>query len=126
MTDEVQKTLENFDQAEEMDILGAKYFKPLDNIEYRLTFKGVKGETGHPAWQLRQVKGRDEIMCAVLVVNVASIDGKPVTQEFSIWNPKLRAVFQTPCLNGDLLLKKYKYKQSGKPLTYSFFEDGVK
>jgi len=123
MTDDAQKTLENFDQAAEMDILGAKYFKPLDNLEYRLTFKAVNGEQQHPAWQLRQIPGRDNIMCAVLVVNVASINGKSVSQEWSIWNANLRKIMQTPCLNGDILTKKYKYKQSGKPLQYLFFED---
>jgi len=123
MTDEVQKTLENFDQAAEMDALGAKYFKPLDNIEYALSFKALNGETKHPAWQLRSLKGRDNIDCAVLVVNVASINGKPVSQEWSIWNPNLRKILQVPCLNGELLTKKYRYKQSGKPLQYMFFED---
>lgn len=122
MDDSEQRTLDSFDQAVEMDVLGAKYFKPLDNIDYELTFKAVQGELKHPAWQLRSLKGRDDINCAVLIVNVASINGKAVSQEWSIWNANLRKILQTPCLNGAILTKKYKYKQSGKPLTYMFFE----
>ena len=134
MTNENQKTLSNFDEAEKCDVANSLYFKPEVNIRYELTFGPLETEPdpNHPHYKLVEKDipdFNDKTKTArkvVLILQVASINGTKTSQEWSILSLGCRKALQEACQSGMLLKKKYAFKSAGegKNKTFSFSEIG--
>jgi hypothetical protein len=113
MAEEVQATLSGFEAADKMDDENSSFFKPLTNIKYELTFQPFLN--GKP-FEIRVLDGTDykdktkKVPTPVLVVRVASIDGKATDKEYSVWAKRGRQVFQGPCESGAITKKKFSFK----------------
>lgn len=135
MSDE-QRTLSNFAEAEKVDMVNSKYFKPEVNVPYELTFGNIKDspDAAHPHYKLVEKSIPDfnnpslKVKKVVLILQVESIDGTATSQEWSILSANLRKTLETPCTSGMLVKKKYRLKASGegKNKTYTFSEVGDK
>lgn len=126
-----QRTLENFDEADEADVLNSKFFKPLENLKYILTFS--KNEAGK-VYELYEKEMQDYndhskmVKKVILTVYVDSINGKSVSQSWDIFSPPLRKMMATHCTSGNLVAKKFEVKVMGKGQTrsYIFAEVGAR
>lgn len=121
-----------FEEAEKMDKLSSKFFKPETNIEYKLTFKSfVLVRKSVPCFD---DKSKSEIK-PVLKLIIDSLDGvkvrpdgTPLALSWEILSPKVRAAFDIYCRNGNILKKQFSFKQKGesKDRTYQVAELGDK
>jgi hypothetical protein len=131
MEDAKQRDLTSFEEAEKVAAANATWFKPETNISYVLTFKALPN--GKP-YQLVEKEMPDfndstkKVKKVALNLQVESINGDAVSQEWSILTPALIKAMQSACETGAILRKKYKYKSSGegKQKTHSFSEAGDK
>lgn len=129
-----QRTLSGFDEAKVVDENNSKFWKPATNKTYRLTFGDVKDspDQAHPSYKLIEKdvpdfkKPSTMVRKVVLILQLDSKDGQPVSQEWSIMAMKLIRQFELPCKTGALLKKKYvlSVEGEGKEKTYTLMEDG--
>lgn len=137
MSDDGQMRLfGDFEEAREADIVNSPYFKPETNTTYTLTFTNVKAEPDprHPHYKLGEKEVPDfndknvKVKKTVLILQVESVNGKQVSQEWSIMSKALRETMVLPCTTGSLLRKKYmlKVQGEGNKKTFAFAEAGEK
>lgn len=120
------------DEAEELDQLDNKFFKPETNIEYKLSFK---------EWKLirKEVPDFNEkskmVEKTVLKLVIDSLNGKktrpdgtPLEMIWEILSMKCRMAWDSYYRNGNIVKKTYSYKQKGesKNRTYHISEVGDK
>jgi hypothetical protein len=126
-----QRTLENFDEADELDTLNSKFFKPLENLSYVLTFSKNSEEKAYSLIE-KEMPDYNEptkmVPKVILTLNVDSINGKRVSQTWDIFSPVLRKMVAPHCTSGNLLLKKWQFKAMGKGTqrNYVFAEVGAR
>jgi hypothetical protein len=124
-----------FDDADELDLLNSKFFKPETNIRYELTFAPVgdvlqgQPEQGYEMVEKEVPDFNDKTKLTkrvVLKLKVSSINGKKVEQEWGVMAQKLRTLFKEACISGNILKKKYAFKSQGegREKTYSLTEIG--
>ena len=120
------------DEAEKLDQLDNKYFKPETNIEYKLSFS---------AWKLIRKKVPDfnnrekMVEKTVLKLNVDSLNGstkkpggEPLDMLWEILSMKCRMAWDAYYRNGNITKKIFSYKQKGEGTnrTYAISEVGDK
>jgi hypothetical protein len=132
--EEKQTTLGTFGEAEEKEQQNSRWFKAETNKVYTLTFTTVKEapDPRHPHYKIMEKEIPDFndktklVKKMVVILQVDSVNGKPVNQEWSIMPKALRGMVQLPCESSALLKKKYLLKTQGEgnKKTYSFVEAG--
>ena len=113
-----QKILSSFAQADEIDVMNSKFFSPLTNINYELTFAVAfeNPDPQHPHYRIEMKDFPDftdkskQVSRVVLDVFVDSVNGKKVRQSWGIVNPLLRKMLQPACENGNLTKKKCRMR----------------
>lgn len=122
---EIQKKL-TFEEAEKLDSMSAKYFKPETNIQYELSFSEVDGEgflLFRKDCQFKKDAPVEQKTC--LRLHVENINGnKPENEQgYQVWDItsiKLRTAFETYCKNGNILKKIFSFKQKGEGVSRTF------
>lgn len=125
MTEGQQTVLKDnmtFDEANEIDALSSKYFKPETNIQYELEFGVVSDGKPYRLCRKRMPKfGKKDEMedKTILELNVVKVNGKkPETEtgsmEWGILSSKLRSAFEPYCTNKNFMKKVYAFKQKGE------------
>jgi len=110
-----------FEQAEEVDMLNSKFFKPKTNIKYELGFglieKPDKTKAQYYLYEKMMPDYDDktkEVKKVSLDIKIVSINGVEVNQVWSVLSPKLRNLFATYCDSPNFLKKFYIYKSTGE------------
>ena len=97
------------DEASRLDVLDNKYFKPMVNVQYRLTFKSwemvrklIRDYNDHTKMEEKNV----------LILLVDSIDGVkcPRIQEYSVISKPARDAFEPYLRSGSITKKVINYK----------------
>lgn len=130
------RVLSGFDEGEKLDILNSLFFKAETNIRYELTFiplaRVVPQGQSPITYELVEKDVMDfndktkMVKKVCLNLRVDSVNGNKVDQEWGILAKAVRDLFKEPCVNGNLLKKKYAFqsKGEGKGKTYSVSEIG--
>lgn len=124
-TDTTKEKEIDFAEADRMDELESKYFKPKLNIEYRLTFS---------SWRLVRklipdYKDKTKMNeRTVLELKIESRSDSPVEQEWGILAKTCRDAFSAHCKNGNITKKIFSFKAVGtnKAERYEISEVGDK
>jgi hypothetical protein len=120
------------DEAERMDALDRKYFKPETNIEYKLSFKRWKlVRKMVPQFDNKNLKEEKTVLeLAVDSMNgsVAKGDGSQLDIIWEIISPKCRAAWDPHYRNGDIIKKLFSFKSKGEGIhrTYTVVVVGEK
>lgn len=129
------RVLGGFDDAEKQDMINSKFFSPETNLKYILTFAPLPGKLPadpNAGWELVEKDMPDfndktkTTRKVCLQLHIDSVNGEKVDQEWGVLAKNLRDLFKAPCMNGNLLKKKFEYqsKGEGRSKTYSLSEIG--
>jgi len=120
------------DEAEKLDQLDNKYFKPETNIEYKMSFKSWKLiRKAVPDFNEKTKMVEKTVLCLVLDSlngTYTKPDGTPVEVSWEILSQKCRIAWDAYYRNGNIVRKIFSYKQKGdnKDRTYIISEVGDK
>lgn len=116
------------DEAEKMDQLDNKYFKPETNIDYTLSFKSWKLiRKAVPDFNNKEKMVEKTVLKLVidkLNGTAKKPNGEPIEMSWEILSMKCRMAWDTYYRNGNILTKEFAYKQKGesKNRTYHISE----
>ena len=130
--EDVKETEISPDEAEKLDQLDNKYFKPETNIDYELSFsewKLLRKEV--PDYNNREKMVEKTVLKLVIdSLNGTKVktNGEPIDITWEILSMKCRMAWDTYYRNGNITKKMFSYKQKGeaKNRTYHISEVGDK
>ena len=114
----------SLDEANKMDALESKFFKPKTNIRYDMTFSGyklIKQTREKYDFTARKIIPGEFVTSVVLILHLASLDGKsskadgtPLEMTWEIRSRNCRAAWEPYLRNGTIDKMKFQFYQEGE------------
>jgi hypothetical protein len=122
----------NWDEANRLDALESKYFKPETNIKYRMSFSSARlVKKSVPDFNDKTKQVTKVVLCLTLSSlngETKKSDGSPLDMSWEILSQKCRSAWEPYCRNGNITKMAFEFIQKGeaKERTYQVVVAGPK